>query len=155
MKNKLVLSILAVVLFACSKDKFETKPQIKIKSINGERIAFKSTLVATLEYTDKEGDLDSVFVVRQRLNRATGGPLIMPALPYPLPEFNNETSGDIVVSLAFDNALTLAMTAIRIPGSSPVQFQPDTIQLKFVVKDKAGNLSDTAVSDKIIVARQQ
>ena len=52
-----VFIITAIVLSACQKNKFQTRPQIKIKDINGNVVPPGGVLIIRLEYTDKEGDL--------------------------------------------------------------------------------------------------
>jgi hypothetical protein len=59
------------LLVACRKDKFTTVPQVEVKSLTpgtvnqGDIIRFRS------EFTDKEGDLDSVLVVYKWYNGST------------------------------------------------------------------------------------
>ena len=47
-------------------------------------------------------------------------------------------------------ALTLASPAIPIPGSVG-EFEADTLSLKFVVIDKAKNVSDTVSSNVVVI----
>jgi hypothetical protein len=42
---------------------------------------------------------------------------------------------------------------LRIPGSNPVRNEIDTLRLKIVAKDKAGNKSDTLVVNNVYVTR--
>jgi hypothetical protein len=52
------------------KDKFETKPELEIKNVNSKNLRQGQDLVVTLEFRDKEGDVDSIlYVVRERTNR--------------------------------------------------------------------------------------
>lgn len=69
MKQRLLLIlVLTVTVLACNKDKFTTEPKVTVKSIspgivnNGDVITLKSN------YTDDEGDLDSVYVVYKWYN---------------------------------------------------------------------------------------
>ncbi|MFN2457541.1 MAG: hypothetical protein ABR502_05015 [Chitinophagaceae bacterium] len=150
--NKLILIFfIFLVLVACDKDKFETKPQIKIVSVSRNVVPKGGDLRFLLKFTDKEGDVDdSLFVIRQRLNRRA--PVTARPSPYGVPEFPNQTTGQIQVTLDYNLGITFAITPIRIAGTID-QNQPDTMRFKFVLKDKAGNVSDTATSDNIIVIR--
>ena len=150
MKRILVSCLLLAAVVSCNKDKFQTKPQIKIKSTNYEGVVPKGgTLRINLEFTDKEGDVsDSLWVIRERLNLKS--PVVLPAQPYKIPSFPNTSQGDIQVDLDYDFGLTFGTPPIRIPGSVPTQNEPDTMNLKFVVRDKAGNTSDTAVLGIIV-----
>jgi len=152
MKQFVAISAFVLLLAACSKDKFETKPHLEIKSVNTKEVAFNEPFNVTFEFTDKEGDVsDSFFIVRQRLNARD--PQTLNPLPYKIPDFPNTMKGEIEVNLSYQNELTLNLPPIRIPGSNPQQNEPDTMILKFVAKDKGGNFSDTAVVDNIIVER--
>lgn len=153
MKTSVLLTIIiALTIIACDKGKFETVPQITVKSKNTDVVPFNGTLSVTLEYTDKEGDVDdSLLVVRERLN--VRGPLRPPASPYKIPTFPDIDKGEFEVNFRYNFDLTVGMTALRVPGSNPAQFEPDTLVLKFVARDKEGNKSDTA-STNVIVNRQ-
>ena len=71
MKFLPLLVILVIVAISCNKDKFTTIPQYKIESIspgtvfNGDIVSLKG------QYTDKEGDIDSAFVVYKWYNGST------------------------------------------------------------------------------------
>src|SRR5215217_5476596 len=135
MKQFVAFSAFVLLLVACNKDKFETKPHLEIKSVNTHELAFNQALLVTFEFTDKEGDVsDSFFIVRQRLN--IHDPVLLNPLPYKIPNFPNTMKGEIEVNLGFQNELTLNLPPIRIPGSNPQQNEPDTMVLKFVAKDK-------------------
>lgn len=149
MKKGFLFSLLAFVLFACSKDKFETKPSLKYKSSSTDIVPMGSGLQVNLEFTDKEGDLDSVFIIRERLNKR--GPLINNSLQLAFPSsFNNETKGELILNLDYTGRLTYQINEIDIPGSGGAN-EPDTLLLKFVIKDKAKNYSDTAQKDFIVI----
>lgn len=153
MKTGLLFSSLLMVAFlACNKDKFQTKPQLKFKSKNTDVVEANTDLRITLEYTDKEGDVDdSLLVVRQRLNRR--GPVTLPASPYPIPKFPDTNKGQFEITLGYQFGLVFGLSPLRIPGSNPARNEPDTLNLKFVARDKAGNKSDTLTLSDIIVIR--
>lgn len=153
MKTGLLFALICLIaILACSKDKFETKPQLKFKSKNTDIVSVNGSLRIILEFTDKEGDVnDSLLVVRQRLNRR--GPVTMPASPYPIPKFPATKKGEFEVTLEYQFGLIFGLSPLRIIGSNPAQNEPDTLNLKFVARDKAGNKSDTLTVEKIIVRR--
>lgn len=152
MKKYFFLLLVVGAATACSKDKYETKPQLKFKSANYDVVPLSATLEINIEFTDKEGDVsDSIFFVRQRLNKR--GPLTLPVLPYKIPDFPNTSKGEFQVNLNYSNDLTLQLQPIRIPGSNPSRNEPDTLNLKFVAKDKGGNKSDTLTLSNVIVIR--
>jgi hypothetical protein len=152
MKRVLLYSLLIVGVLSCSKDSFETKPSLEYKSSSTDIVPQNSGLRVELTYTDKEGDLDSVFVIRQRLNKKN--PVVMPAFTAPdfvIPkEFPSATKGDLVFTFEYQRHLTVSLNPIQIPGSGG-KYEPDTMRLRFVVKDKAKNTSDTADKTFIII----
>src|SRR5215204_6426761 len=106
MKKFLTISVLGLLLVACGKDRFETKPQLKLKSVNTHEVTNTQPLSVTIEFTDKEGDVsDSFFIVRQRLN--TRGPVTLQPLPYGIPNFPKSQKGEITVNFDYATDLTL------------------------------------------------
>lgn len=150
MKKIIASSLVLFLLAACSKDKYETKPTIRVKDQSAEIVPLNVPFGVTLEFTDKEGDVsDSIIVVRQRLNKR--GPVTL-AYSLGIPVFPSATKGEFVLDFDYNNYLTLNIPALNIPGSNPVKKERDTLLLKFVARDHAGNKSDTA-STQVIVLR--
>jgi len=154
MKSSIILPVILVLLLAaCHKDKFETKPSIRIKTYNTKLISPNGSLVVTLECTDKEGDVqDSLTIIKTRQNIRVV-PTIRDVLRYKFPTFPKNTTTELVATLDYQ-AILSAINPPSIPGSNPPQKESDTLQLGFIVRDNAGNTSDTITSDRIIVTRQ-
>jgi hypothetical protein len=151
MNRFFLLCLTLAVIVSCDKDKFETVPQVRIKSTTGREIPASGALKVTLEVTDKQGDVDdSLYIFRERLNQRGVSRRL---LPYKIPEFPDKPSVEVEIVLDYATELTLALSAINVPGSVPPKRETDTLRLKFIVKDKAGNWSDTAVLNDIYVAR--
>jgi len=151
MKKLSLLVSLLVLLFACNKDKFQSTPQIKIKSTSGSIIAKGSgELTVVLSYTDKEGDVDdSVYVRKIRTNQRVAAETYRDTLGYAIPEFPAHSTGDISVTL--DNtALVSAVKIVNLPNGTP---EPDSLTIWFKVKDKAGHMSDSVSTGTIVVLR--
>lgn len=146
MKFPLVFAIvlLTIAALSCGKDKFKTKPQIEIKSINNNVIARNQTLTIQLRFTDKEGDLaDGKFVyIPKRLNTRP----LLPTVPnydsvkLVIPKFPDETDGEFAISLPWINL-------------HKSETENDTIIMRFVVVDRAGNKSDTVSTDKLVILK--
>lgn len=152
MKRIFVLCALALAIAACNKDKVESTPHLKFKSFNKTLIDSNDTeLDVTLEFTDQEGDLDSVFITRQRLNKSR--PSYSDYAYDGVPSFGNQTRGELFVSIPVRDQLLFNLSSIRIPGSSPARYEPDTLLMRFYVKDKAGHTSDTTAPKQLIVIR--
>ena len=145
MKWKLIVTIISViVIIACNKDKFQTRPTIRIKSINTKVLTAGSNndLIINLEYTDKQGDLgkDTLVSIKNRLNRRPVPPVSkkVDTLYNIIPDFPNQSKGDLEIRFTYSNL-------------AEVNAENDTIIFKFIAKDRGGNTSDTISTDKIII----
>lgn len=149
MKKLLLVVSVLVVLLACNKDKFQSTPQIKIKSVSGEIVPLGSAWSATLTFTDKEGDVDdTVFVRKVRLNKKFANTLF-DTIKYKIPEFPSHSTGEITVTL--DN--NVIQSANPPPSNGSGGNQPDTLKIWFAVTDKAGHKSDSVSTGTIVVLR--
>jgi hypothetical protein len=148
MKQVFIPIIGAFIFTACNKDKFQSKPQIKIESQNYDFVPRNQDLQIIFSFTDKEGDVDdSLYLIRTRLNQRGPYSDIKP-LDFKVPSFPDQQSGEMTVTLSYGFGLTAGISTISIPGST--QKEPDTMALKFVVVDKAKNISDTATANVIV-----
>jgi len=146
MPKALIGSIaLLLILIACNKDKFQTKPSVKIKSFTSDIVGPGGALTFTLEFTDKEGDLGEGEVT-YILNRQNTRPLGSSGVDQPdtvrntLPEFPDHRKGEITVNISYD-------FLDEDPNYN------DSFLVKFAVADIKGNKSDTAIST-LIIAKQ-
>lgn len=152
---KIRIGFVLIIVFgmiACDKDKFQTVPQLTLKTMTPEVVQVNGTLRLNIEYTDKEGDVsDSLFIVRQRLN--VRGPVQLAPSPYDVPDFPHTDKGEFEISLAYQAGLIFGLAPLRIPGSNPLKNEIDTLRLKIIAKDKEGNKSDTLVVNNVYVIR--
>ena len=153
MKLSLAIFILSsLVVISCNKDKFQTRPTITLKSINNEVVPQNGSLVVELEVTDKEGDVqDSVIVIKKRLNKRVVT-TVRDTLRFKYPVFPETPKTQVLVTLDYQSILS-ALNPPTIPGSMPPQRELDSLQVKFAVKDNAGNVSDTLTIPTIYVVR--
>jgi len=153
MKTRLAVAVILLLLVnACNKGKFETIPHLSLKSVSPDLVPVNGTLKLRIESTDKEGDVtDTLILVRQRLNKR--GQVILSPSPYSIPDYPKFQKTEFEVNLTYQFDLTLGLSPIRITGSNPVRYEIDTLQLKFVARDKAGNKSDTLVVNNVYVCR--
>ncbi|NJO25846.1 MAG: hypothetical protein HC867_08945 [Bacteroidia bacterium] len=138
---------IAILLIACGKDKFQTKPTIRIKNINTDVVEQNGNLRITLESTDKEGDEGDGVITYIRI-RTSVTPIPNPGtydkidtVNYPVPSFPKTQTKDIEVSIPYGFL-----------DEHPIK--NDTMFFKFTLRDMAGNQSDT-ISSKTIVAKQE
>ena len=150
MKTRIWLAVIITFgMIACGKDNFETKPQLEYLSRNTDIVEVNQAFRLNIEFRDKEGDVsDSVLIVRQRLNRR--GPVQLAASPWRIPDFPKTDKGEFELVLEYQRDLVATLPPLTLPGSRK---EIDTLRLKIVARDKAGNKSDTLVVDNVYVIR--
>lgn len=146
---RLISGVLFLLLFtvACTKDNFTTKPQLKIKSVNATEITGDQTLEFIIRITDKEGDFSSYFGISATTPNCPASDFADSTI-FTIPaQFldSKNNDGDIVLDLT---KLQRHSNLCQGTGNS---FLTDTTVYRFWTKDKAGNVSDTAVSQPIII----
>ena len=133
---------IAVCLLSCGKDKFQTKPQIEIKSINGQILPVNAVMNVYMNFTDKEGDIGQGKLVYSflRLNRRPlpTGITYLDSIQVDIPKFPNKSLGEMQLNLKYSD---LHKSSI----------ENDTIKLRFVATDKAGHRSDTLTTDRLVI----
>jgi hypothetical protein len=154
MKTPYVIFCLSfiIVILACNKDSLETKPKIKIDKINPSSGVIRRAangagreLEIDLTFADKQGDVnDTLYVRKIRRNISAVNPSNLPAISsgikVEIPDFPNQPRGVIRYTFDFNSELQPALNT-----------QNDTIYFRFVLKDKAGNVSDTLNTKDIII----
>lgn len=153
MKTKILFTLfVALGLQACTKDKFNTKPSLSLRSLNTNVVPVNGTLSFEFEVTDKEGDItDSLFVKKIRMNKRVV-PTVRDSFYLTLPEVKKIQKAFVTVDLGYQSYL---ISAINPPTTgTPPRKENDTLVFKFVLKDKAKNASDTFTSETIVVTRQ-
>jgi hypothetical protein len=143
------LACAVVTLYACDKNTFETKPRIEIKSISAEEVFPGQELRVTLKYFDKEGDLSNgvltYIVERTAAAKAFPNFELADTVNAVLPEFPDKSQAEITQRFAYDR-LDEKSDPLRADRN-------DTVYIRFTVRDKEGNQSDT-IATKTIVAVQ-
>lgn len=154
MKKGILIGCSVIFLsLACNKDKFETKPTLKLKSQNGDTFAKNEDfLVVEFDFTDKEGDVnDTLYVRKIRINQRQAAQTLRDSFKLKVPDFPAENKGVIKVSLDYQNYL---VSALPPPTSgNPPKPEPDTLMMKFALKDKGKNISDTVTIGPLYIIR--
>jgi len=136
-----IIAILAVVIVACKKDQYTTNPQLSIKSIDKTVAPSRDSILFTLNFTDKEGDIkDTVFL--QKKSKSCSDPGYDDPIRYPMPDDIQETrnmKGEIEIKL------------VPLPICADAPNRPDTCVFRFWMHDRAGNVSDTVVTPTIVI----
>jgi hypothetical protein len=151
MIRKLVPILSIVIVFAsCDKNKFQTRPSLELVD-ESSVVPRDGQIFVRLKYTDKEGDVarDSLFYQPELLNvRKPVGPREYAPVQDPLPNFPDKNKGEI--ELRLDHFFYYKEISDNRPGVD----KNDTIIIRFVLKDRGGNISDTAVSGQIVLLDQ-
>jgi hypothetical protein len=134
---------LVILLIACGKDKFETKPKLEIKDYNTKELFQGQDLRIRINYFDKEGDLNNapIIGIRERLNVFPVFLDLADTFRVLLPDFPAKDNGEISFQLPYGDLFE---------GS----VEDDTIRFRFAVTDVAGNKSDTITSDVLVIRKQ-
>lgn len=148
-KSILLLFCCAIIFVACSKDKFNSKPQLSFKAVSATTINSGDFLQFQLKVTDKEGDIqDTIWIQRNSKICPTS---FASLLPYRVPDFVAPTNLDATMEITFIYK-AFQQGVVQITGcSSPSR--NDTSVFKFWLKDKKGNISDTISSPPIALLR--
>ena len=152
MKAILVILSVSLLFFACSKDKVETKPNLSLKSANPKVVPLNNDMIVNLDFTDEEGDLDGVYLWKTRLNKIKLT-TVRDSLFLAVPEFPKNNKGELELLLEYQRHLISATSPRRDPISG--KLESDTLNMKFLLKDRAGNASDTVYLNNVVILRDQ
>lgn len=154
MKTSIALAaIFLFTIIACSKDKFQTVPSLRVKSKNTDIVPLNGSLKVVLEFTDKEGDVtDSIWVKKKRLNVRQVA-TIRDSILMKIPTYPEKNKGEFEIILGFQSILSAQNPPNVIPATTPPTKESDTLEVKFAVRDKAGHTSDSVSIGTIIVRR--
>lgn len=151
MRSLLYILVLFAITLGCNKDKLETTPSLKLRSISASTIPVGGILTVQLDYTDKEGDVsDSIFVKKIRTNRVVVS-TVRDSFAFAIPKFPDKSKGIIELNLRYDFHL---VSAANPPSrGNPPNPEDDTLILKFALQDKAKHISDTVTTGPVFVIR--
>lgn len=153
MKRLLFFGTIACFMLAsCSKDKFETVPQITIKSFGPDEVVKGQLFELVAEITDKEGDIqDSALLVRKRFTNGTiqVSPRTDDSTFISLKDFNipNKTKVELRIIFAYGE---------DIPGTRLYNIQENvdrSVTYTLQISDKAKNKSQLVETKKIILKK--
>lgn len=146
MKFKVIIPLfLLVMVAACNKDKFNTRPDLRIKSVNQTKVDINDEFKITLEVTDAEGDISDSAFVQKIVPRCPQGNLTVKTT---VPDFpsNKNFKGEILITYGYRVA-----NVAQLP--EPQCNRNDTCTFRIWIKDKAGNVSDTVETEKIVIIK--
>jgi hypothetical protein len=153
MKWKLfVLLTVMAGLIACDKSKYNTKPSLKLRNISSREIPVGGSMVIEFDYTDKEGDISNQLILKKERNNRRKVSTVRDSLSLPVPDFPKFKQGVVEATLTYQFYLVSAGTPL--PANTPTGFESDSLTLKFVLKDKSDNVSDTVVVENVVIQRK-
>jgi hypothetical protein len=137
------ITIVALVIFGCSKSGSNAKPTFSLTSIEKNPIPHNDSLVAHFKFGDGSRVQNGYFIsIRNRLNQTPASdPASTDTLVNPIPDLEGAGKGEFRYALESNGYLSQS-TSIH---------QNDTIIMKFFVLSSNGVSSDTISSPKLIV----
>jgi hypothetical protein len=150
MKTKiLIVFAIAAMFYGCSKDSYNTKPKISIRSISSTVLSPGGLLLFQIEFTDKEGDIQDTLYVQKFSKVCPGTPNVQFLSKNRVPDFTptSDLKGILEIGYGYN---------VNIPGYESMLScagKTDTTYFKFWLKDKANNISDTITSENIILLK--
>lgn len=151
MKKLLFFAATAFALAACTKDKFETIPQINIDSFGPSEVTKGQVIRLIATVTDKEGDVqDSVVFRRKIYSVTTGNHLTTDSIVNNLKDIGvpSKNKFELQLSLVYGE-INEAIGPIQNNGSGVDRH----LSIEVYIKDKAGNRSTTVETDKILLKK--
>ena len=136
-------SLIMIAVLACSKDKFTTEPQVKVKSIAPNPVNFGNIIKVNASFTDDEGNLDSVLIVYKYYNGIT--PTRIDTFRYTVGELNipvKTRQADILIQFAYGKNIEGYKTL----GSSA---KDTTASFGLLLVDATKKRSNYSESDKV------
>ena len=146
MRNTILIALVSLIIFGCKKDTFNTTPSLKYKSVNIYQLVPGSVVKFKLEFTDLEGDLDSIYIEKVNPSCAKSRTVERFYL------------GDAIVKLKSKSDELLISYGYRVDGY-PLIGEPkcdfnDTCYFRFALLDKAKHKSDTVKSENIVIEKR-
>lgn len=143
MTKRFIALTLSLIFFSCGKETFQSKPQLRIKSVSGSVVPIGSDLQISMRLTDKEGDFVDTIWVKKSTTRCTQSNFVdsfLYRIPAETPRTKN-FDGEVLVTFTY---------AIEL---QPRCNRNDTATFSFWMKDAKGNKSDTVKTQSIIILR--
>lgn len=142
MRHIMFYSVIVLLgLTGCGKDKFESKPGLKFEKVSSTTVYPGQTLVFTLSFTDKEGDISNMLYYEKNVADCPGSTF---SETEPIPNFPSTSNqkGEIQFTFGYN------------AGNNTKQIAPqcqrdETAIFRFAIIDKKNNTSDTITSPPI------
>lgn len=146
------LGFLLLLLTACGKNNFESKPTLTLVSAGPTTVRQGNLFVINMEVADAEGDVqDSIFIRKVHVGRPACADNSVD-VDRNIPDYPGQKNTKFSFKVTFlYNQINSSFVSLGGPACPrPVN---DTSVFKIWVKDRAGNRSDTITTDKIVFLR--
>ena len=152
MKLRLITTIFFISLYSCNKIGFTTAPQLKFESVNTTFLSKGENLIFTLAFSDKEGDLaDSLPTVMWVEKKIISSCIADTSLGYyPSAFFFDQQFVSGTIDVRYTYGTNGPYPIVGDPSCPDVN---DTCIYRFVLKDRAGNTSDTVESPIVVIKK--
>ncbi|NCI50654.1 hypothetical protein GWC95_12020 [Sediminibacterium roseum] len=150
MKTKILIVLaIAAMFYGCSKDTYNSKPHITIKSTNSTSISPGGLLLFEIEFTDKEGDIQDTLYVQKISKVCPTQQGVQFLSKNRVPSFTptSNLKGILEIGYGYNTNIT------GYESMAGCSNKADTAVFKFWLKDKANNISDTITSPNIILLK--
>lgn len=155
----LILLLFTIIINSCKKETVTTKPTIEIKKVSPSVVPINGSMQIILNYTDKESDIDSIFIYRVRANIKTTGVRLNDSTKLAVPSHAGNRTGEIYLDFITDGLgrndyQKYLISAVFPPVSgTPPKNEADSMLYKIIAVDKQKNKSDTAFFYPIVIIR--
>lgn len=141
--------IIGFLFLSCNKEKFQTKPQLFIKSINKPSFVIGDNVKIELEFTDAEGDVQDTLWIQRTSKICPTFTGVNFTTPTKIPNFTSTANQKGVFELNY----RYGRIDDKMPPLNGCSNRNDTSFFRFWMKDKAGNRSDTVTTTNIVLLR--
>ncbi|HVZ55802.1 MAG TPA: hypothetical protein VG870_04025 [Chitinophagaceae bacterium] len=147
-RNSIIALGLLVLAAACSKSRFESVPQVSVKSLTPGEVVKGQVITLKARVTDKEGDLqDSLLLVYKRFDQSKTL-LTVDTLRTTLSPIDFPNSRDITIQVQFSYG------ELQQPYYFLNTESSDTyISIGVIVQDRAGHRSNYDESGQILLKK--
>jgi hypothetical protein len=145
------LLTIVICLVACDKSKFNTKPTLELRSISSKNVPVNGSLSIDFNFTDKEGDISNVLIIKKIRTNKRKVATIRDSLGLAVPDFPKYKQGVVEANLEYQLHLLSAQSPPT--TGTPPKAESDSLTLKFVLKDKGNNVSDTVTIENVVIQR--
>jgi hypothetical protein len=151
MKLRYFLVATLMILTSSCKKNGGSGLSIKLESVSSNIIPDNGSLSVVLSFTDNGGHaIDTVVMRKFRINQ-NQVPTLNDTIYLTPPNYPGNTKGQVQLDLEYNGYLVSAQQPPHF--GNPPQDESDSLIIKFVAIDNAGNKSDTASTGLIIVQR--